>query len=246
MASLFGRIGTSAMKFSFELTVTSLHMSIPLTTPMCVKWTRGPRTAMNAPVAGVGGTYEWPTGKHSQAMMIVATMYLKKNKFQEVSGGCKRQRSSSVASDGLLLTQSLSVPASFAPLLQKKSKLTVKQVQGADMKSVGQIELDLADCRRCSHLTNLLEQTAGCLPARLQCNRQPHDGAAHSRAACHAHHSVRVMCYLHMQMPALIQRRTAWSQRVSSCSSDSSSTSLPFADATALPDTSCTHWRYKQ
>jgi hypothetical protein len=66
MASLFGRIGTQAMKYSFELTITSLHMSIPLTTPMCVKWTRGPRTATNQPVAGVGGTYEWPQGKPMQ------------------------------------------------------------------------------------------------------------------------------------------------------------------------------------
>ena len=47
--SLFGRIGTQAMKYSFELTVTSLHMSIPLTQPMSVKWTRGPRTATNQP-----------------------------------------------------------------------------------------------------------------------------------------------------------------------------------------------------
>ena len=107
--SLFGRIGTSAMKFSFELIVTSLHMSLPLTTPMCIKWTRGPRTAINTPVAGVAGTYEFPLAK--QPMMIVATMYLKKNKFQE-----------------------------------KKSKITVKQVTAAgDMKSVGQVELDLAE-----------------------------------------------------------------------------------------------------
>ena len=33
------------MKYSFELSVTSLHMSIPLTQPMCIKFVRGPRTA---------------------------------------------------------------------------------------------------------------------------------------------------------------------------------------------------------
>ena len=43
-------------------------------------------------------------------MTIIATMYYKKNKFQE-----------------------------------KKSKLTVKQQLGKEMKSVGQVELDLAD-----------------------------------------------------------------------------------------------------
>jgi len=107
MASLFGRLGTQAMKYSFELSITSLHMSIPLTTPMCVKWTRGPRTATNQPVPGVAGTYEWPQGK---PMQIVATMYLKKQKYQS-----------------------------------KMSKLTVKQLMGKELKSVGQCEIDLAD-----------------------------------------------------------------------------------------------------
>lgn len=105
--SLFGRIGTQAMKYSFELSVTSLHMSIPLTCPMSMKWTRGPRTATNQPVPGVNGEYEWPPGK---PMTIIATMYYKKNKFQE-----------------------------------KKSKLTVKQQLGKELKSVGQVEIDLAD-----------------------------------------------------------------------------------------------------
>ena len=56
---------------------------------------------------GVKGVYEWPAGK---SMTILATMYYKKNKFQE-----------------------------------KKSKLTMKQQLGKEMKSVGQVELDLAD-----------------------------------------------------------------------------------------------------
>lgn len=109
MSSLFGRIGTQAMKYSFELTIQSLHMSIPLTAPMCVKWTRGPRTATNQPVAGVGGNYTWPSAS-SKPLTIIATMYFKKNKFQE-----------------------------------KKSKITVKQLMGKELKSVGQVELDLAD-----------------------------------------------------------------------------------------------------
>lgn len=56
---------------------------------------------------GVNGEYEWPPGK---PMTIIATMYYKKNKFQE-----------------------------------KKSKLTVKQQLGKELKSVGQVEIDLAD-----------------------------------------------------------------------------------------------------
>jgi len=79
MSRLLSRVGTSALKYQFDLIVHSLHMSIPLTTPMCVKWTRGPRTATNQPATGKNGQYTWPASK---PMQLVATMYAKRNKFQ--------------------------------------------------------------------------------------------------------------------------------------------------------------------
>ncbi len=134
----------------------------------------------------------------------------------------------------------------LASLLRKRPCLASNSLCLLNEKREGTPDAALvSDRRRRLYLKSLLEQTAGCLPARVQWNRQPPTGAAHWRATCHAHQSARVMCHRHMQMPALIQRRTAWSQRVSRCSSDSSFISLPFADATALPDASCTHWRYK-
>ena len=52
MSRLLSRVGSSAMKFQFELIPITLTMSIPLSTPLIIKWIRGRRTAISLPITG--------------------------------------------------------------------------------------------------------------------------------------------------------------------------------------------------
>jgi DNA repair exonuclease SbcCD ATPase subunit len=78
MSKLLQRVGTESKKYQYDLVPVELAMSVPLTSPMMIKWTRGPRTAVSNSVSGTKGIYKWPQTK----LTLIATMYSKNNKYQ--------------------------------------------------------------------------------------------------------------------------------------------------------------------
>ncbi len=74
MARFLGRIGTTPMKFQFEMTLEECTLSAAGPPSISVKWTRGPRTVQSTEAPGTSGKYKWDPAS-SKPLTIMSTLF---------------------------------------------------------------------------------------------------------------------------------------------------------------------------